>query len=91
MNSVNSSMSKHKHRVCTINKHGLAQIAVALDQYYKHPQTYGAITGFASDAEQSFANGFPCEFEIRAWDSNNGRAELIGITPAGYDIKEIDV
>lgn len=82
-------MSKHKHSVCTINTHGLAQIAVALDQYYKHPQTYGAITGFAKDAEQSFANGYPCEFEIRAWDSKTGRAELIGITPAGYDIRSI--
>lgn len=79
-------------QVATINANGLNQIAEALGKYHKLGRdhfTPAMIGAWASDAEDSFANGNGCYIEIRSFDSNTGSAVEVTITAEGYDLEEV--
>lgn len=81
-------------QVANINANGLNQIAAALAKHHKlggNHFTPSMIQAWAADAEEHFANGNGCYFEIRAFDSASGACVEVTITPEGYDVADINV
>lgn len=80
-------------QVARINANGLEQIAAALGQHHKLGRdhfTPSGLSAWASDAEQNFANGNGCYFEIRSFDSSSGSPVEVTITAEGYEVDEVN-
>ena len=80
--------------IAYINANGLVQIAEALGQYHKLGRDYftpSMLSAWATEAEQSFANGNGCQFEISEWHSMSKTPVVVYISPEGYDVEQITI
>lgn len=80
-------------QIARINAVGIEQISAALGRHHKLGRehfTPGMIQAWASAAEDRFAEGNGCVFEIKSWDSTSGAAVEIEITATGYDIESVE-
>lgn len=75
-----------------INETGLTEIRDFLRQYHKtgDQMTADMIVAWAADAERHANDGNGASIEIRPWDSWRGRAEILDISPAGFDVEPDD-
>jgi hypothetical protein len=73
-----------------VNKQGLKEIHMYLHDLHRKGGdhfTDSMLHAWAMDVENSLNAGGPAEFEIHAWESTTGRAEVCRLSDEAYDIE----